>query len=394
VKATPVNIPLVAPYRWSVGYFPGFSKAIVEVRTEEGLTGIGEAPSAGLAGLVEDALGPRLVGADPRDLAGCERRALPPIQAMKNADDESVLRAWGGIEMALWDLKGRIQGRPVAELLGGFARTEIPYTEYFSARLANGEEGGESTPRDVADYCARMQEEHGAVAFEGKVGFGDLDFEVEMVREIRNAIGPGPMLRLDANMGWSVMTARQALRRLEPYDIRSIEDPAPTLSDLARLRAGTSISFSTHDPDVRMAASHGVPDAIVIGIGAVGGISRTVALAHVCEHLGVDLWFYSPDTSVANAAYRQVAAALSWLGEPSQTLLRWHADDVVEGGPVAPTNGVLTASREPGFGVNLDREALRRCHQSFKDRGPFDQYLHPERSGYGPRRIAYNFHGR
>ncbi|MDQ2739508.1 MAG: hypothetical protein M3Y35_13035, partial [Actinomycetota bacterium] len=113
IRATPVNIPLKAAYQWSVGYFPGFSKTIVVVETESGVVGVGEAPSSWSTGLIEHAIAPRLIGADPRDLADCERRAVPPIQAMRNADDESVLRAYGGVEMALWDLNGRIQTRAV-----------------------------------------------------------------------------------------------------------------------------------------------------------------------------------------------------------------------------------------------------------------------------------------
>ena len=394
IRATPVSIPLRAAYRWSVGYFPGFSKTIVEVETESGLVGLGEAPSSWSRQLIEEAIAPRLIGADPRDLADCERRAVPPIQAMRNADDESLLRAYGGVEMALWDLTGRIYGRSVADLLGGRVRDEVTYTEYFSPRLESGGHGGESTPKDVGEYCGRMAAEFGAKAFEGKVGFGDLEFELEMVKEIRAAIGEEPILRLDANMGWSLSTARQALRRLEPYDIRSVEDPVATLPEMARLRSNSSISFSTHNTDLSYVSQQGVPDALVIGLGAVGGIGKAVALAHVCEHFGVDLWFYSPDGGVANAAYRQVAASLEWLGEPSQTLLRWHADDVVAGGPVVPIDGKIAVSTAPGLGIELDPDALARCHQRYLDDGPYDQYLHPERERYGPRRIAYNVHGR
>ena len=394
VRATPVNIGLKASYEWSAGYFPGFTKTIVEVETESGLVGVGEAENFWSAEIIERALAPRLVGADPRDLAACERRVLPPFEVMRNAEDESLLRAYGGIEMALWDLNGKLQGRAVAELLGGFVRTEISYTEYFAMRAASGPEGGESSPADVARYCARMQEEHGARAFEGKVGVGDLSFEVAMVREIRRAIGEEPMLRLDANMGWSLITAREALRRLAEFNIRSVEDPVATLQEMARLRPNTDVSFSTHLPELGLVSNLGVPDAIVVSLSALGGIARTVAFAHACQHLGVDLWFYSPNTGVANAAYRQVVAATEWIGEPSQTLLRWHADDVTEAGLIAPHNGVIQASRAPGLGVTLDPQAMRRCHEAYRNDGPFDQYHHPARPGiYGPRRLALNHHG-
>jgi len=384
IRATPVNVELDAPYRWSVGYFPGFTKTIIEVETAGGLVGLGEAPSHWAARVIEQAIAPRLVGADPRNLADCERRALPPVAVMRNTEDESLVRAYGGVEMALWDLIGKHAGRSVAELLGGRVRDEVGFTEYFAPRL-----GEEDSPVAVARYCARMAEEHGARGFEGKVGFGDLDFEVAMVREIRAAVGDAAMIRLDANMGWSVMTARQALRRLAEYDVRSIEDPVRSVADMRQLRSGSSISFSSHDPNLVAAAAWGVPDAIVVNLTALGGIRRTVAFANACEQIGVDLWFYSPDTGVANAAYLQVAAAVEWLSEPSQTLLRWHKDDVLVGGPARPRNGVLPVPDGPGLGVELDPDALARCHRAFREDGPFDQYFHPNRPGrYGSRNIA------
>ena len=85
----------------------------------------------------------------------------------------------------------------------------------------------------------------------------------------------------------------------------------------------------------------------------------------------------SPDTGVANAAYLQVAAGES-LSEPSQTLLRWHADDVIAEGPFRPERGVLAVPPEPGLGVTLDEKALARCHRRFLDEGPYDHYSYRE----------------
>jgi glucarate dehydratase len=190
-------------------------------------------------------------------------------------------------------------------------------------------------------------------------------------------------------MGWSVATARAALATLEEHAVRSVEDPVATPVELARLRQHTTIGFSTHNPDLFPVVTRGVPDAIVINLTVLGGIARTVAFINACEHLGVEVWFYSPDTGVGNAAYRQVAAAMEWLGEPHQTLLRWHADDVVVD-PLVPEAGTISASDAPGLGVALDAAALRRCHEAYRTNGPYDQYCHPDRVGYGPRRIANN----
>jgi glucarate dehydratase len=397
IRTTPVNVALEAPFRWSAGYFGGFTRTVVEVELENGTIGIGEAPSHWAADMIDKAIAPRLIGADPMNLADCERRSLPPAGVMKNTEDDSILGAYGGVEMALWDLVGKLQQRSVAELLGGRVRDQVAFTEYFAPRLAHDGHGGESSPEEVARYCAAMAERYGAKCFEGKVGFGDLDFEVRMVREIRAAVGDQAMIRLDANMGWSLAEAREVLRRIEPYEVRSVEDPVRSLDQMRRLRAHSTISFSTHEPSLIHAAVDGVPDAIVLRLTALGGIRRTIAFINACEHFGVATWFHSPDTGIANAAYLQVAGATEWISEPSQTLLRWHTDDVIVGGPFEPRDGVLTVPGGPGLGVDLDRERLARCHRAFLDNGPFDPCHDPARPGrYGPRgvRVTANLESR
>jgi glucarate dehydratase len=382
IRATPVNIPLEAPYRWSVGQFAGMSKTVVEVETADGVVGVGEAPNHQSARLIEEALAPKLIGANPYDFAACEHRCIPPIRVLLNTDDASVVRAYGGVEMALWDLVGKLEGRSVASLLGGRVREEVAFTEYFAFRAPANGHRYEETPADVARYCERMLAEHGARSFEGKVGVEPFEVELEMVREIRRAIGPDLPLRLDANMAWSVTTARGALRRLEEHNISSIEEPARSLEEMAQLRQSTSIAFSAHDANLKAAVRLGVPDAFVINLTALGGLRRTVSFVQACEQLGISVWFYSPDGGIANAAYLQVAAAVDWLDQPSQTLLRWHADDVIVGGPWRPKNGVLSVPHGPGLGVELDAESVRRCHQRFLDDGPYDQYADPMRGDY------------
>ena len=77
IKATPVNISLEAPMVWSVGLYPGTSKTIIEVVTDDGLVGIGEAPSWDCSKLIENDLAPRLIGQNPTDITGCESVCVP-----------------------------------------------------------------------------------------------------------------------------------------------------------------------------------------------------------------------------------------------------------------------------------------------------------------------------
>jgi glucarate dehydratase len=84
------------------------------------------------------------------------------------------------------------------------------------------------------------------------------------------------------------MTAREALRRLEPFNVRSVEDPVGGVEDMVRLRPHTSISFSSHDPNLIHAVRLGAPDAIVVNLAVLGGLRRTVAFVNAAEHFGID----------------------------------------------------------------------------------------------------------
>jgi glucarate dehydratase len=249
-------------------------------------------------------------------------------------------------------------------------RPAVALTEYFSYRLPGPSHAGESTPLEVARYCAQMIEQHGSGAFEGKVSTVSLGEEVEMVREVRAAIGDR-RLTLDANGGWTVPAAREAIRRLDPFEIFYYEDPVETPDELAQLRAHTGASFSTHVIDLGKAIALGVPDAIVTNLNELGGIRRTVEFIAACARFDVGFRFHSGETGIATAAYLGVSGAVEHVREPSQTLVRWYADDVIEGGPFSPEDGVLAVPTGPGLGVTLDRDALRRCHERYLREGPF-----------------------
>ena len=131
IRATPVTIPMDIPFFWSVGLYPGTSKTIIEVETDEGIVGLGESPSWDCAGVINKNMAPRLIGHDPIDIAGCEMKCVPEWRVVQNTDDASVVKAFGGIEIALWDIRGKAWNKPLYELLGGAVRKQIPFTEYF-----------------------------------------------------------------------------------------------------------------------------------------------------------------------------------------------------------------------------------------------------------------------
>lgn len=369
IKATPVNIPFRAPYRFSYGSIAALTKTVIELTTEDGVTGLGECADGDRAADVF-AMGERLIGHDIRDINGARALCVPTMRYTPWDNVVAHKRAFGGIEMAMWDARGKTEGLPLATLLGGALRDEIPLTEYFSYRLPGTNEPGEATPLDVANYCARMVERHGARIFEGKVGTVDLEEEVTMVREVRAAIGDR-QLQLDANGTWTLPTARVALPRFASFDVTWFEEPCESYEEMAALRGAVPMSFSSHYVDLPAAVRLGAPDAIVTNVNELGGVARTLAFIDACAEMGVGFRFHSGETGVASAAYLHISAASSHLTAASQTLFHWYADDVIEGGPHPLENGVTPLPSGLGLGVILDPAALARCHQRYLDDGPF-----------------------
>jgi glucarate dehydratase len=369
VEAWPANAPLEAPYLMAPGTVAGICRTIVRVTTEDGIVGLGESASPSDAARVAGELGQGLVGRDTEDV----RVALEPeeLAAPIHRIDGKVLieNPTAGIEIALWDIAAREAEEPLYELLGGAYRTEVAFSEYFAYRP-----GLEDSPVDVAAFCARMVEQHDSPVFEGKVAVRPVEEDVELVREIRAAIGPERELRLDANMGWRPDTARRALELLEPFDIANVEEPVAAFADQAGLRRATPIPFSAHTPDVEAAARLGVPDTLVLGLGTFGGIAGTRRFIAACQEAGVGFWFYSGDFGIQTAAYLHLAATTPYLDRASQSLLRWTRDDVIAGGPFSPEAGVVDVPAGPGLGVELDEAALARCVDRYARDGEYDFY--------------------
>ena len=364
-----MNVPLEATYLMASGVVPGISRTVVRVTTDHGIVGLGEAASPSDAALLRGELGQKLVGRVTADVLA-ELGRIEPAPVEHRGDAQVLIRnPLAGVEISLWDIAAREEDKPLHALLGGAVRTQVEFSEYFAYRP-----GHEDSPADVAAFCARMVEEHDSPVFEGKVAVHPVEEDVRLVREVRAAIGSDRALRLDANMGWRLETAQHALALLERFDIANVEEPVGSFAELAELRRSTAIPFSSHTPDVALAAELRVPDTIVLGLGFCGGIAGTQRLIADCEEAGVGFWFYSGDLGIATAAYLHVAAATAYLDRPSQSLLRWTTDDVIATGPFSPEGGVLDVPTGPGLGVELDEPALARCAERFARDGAYAVY--------------------
>jgi glucarate dehydratase len=256
-------------------------------------------------------------------------------------------------------------------------RATVAFTEYFAYRIPGPAARGEATPVEVAGYCAAMVEAHGSPSFEGKVAVRPLAEELTMVREVRRAIGPERVLRLDANLGWRPETARRALAELAPLGIANLEEPTPTLEESAALRRATPIPFSTHEVDLDRAVALGATDAFVLNPAACGGVAGTRRFIEDCERAGARFWFYGGDLGIATACALHLAAATPALDLPNQSLLRWYTDDVITRGPFVPERGCVAVPAGPGLGVELDERAVARGVARFAREGEYDLYQGP-----------------
>ena len=244
VKSHCLVSELETPFAFSQGWVKRRGACIVEVQTDAGLTGWGEALCQGLqppqiaAAAIESALKPLLIGADPLQIEPLWQRMYTQTRdyGMKGA----VIAAISGVDIALWDLAGKSLGQPVWRLLGGAHRDRVQvYATGFYRIEGRGE-------------AARLAEEAVQRAAEGfgflkiKLGFGVED-DIAVMRAVSRAIeGRGLRMMIDTNHAYGVADAARLGRALEPYDLRWYEEPvaAEDLIGYRELRAKLDVPIA------------------------------------------------------------------------------------------------------------------------------------------------------
>ena len=352
IEAWPVNVPLEATYLMAPGVYPGISRTVVRVTTEDGVVGLGETPSPDDAALLVGELGAAFVGREADALREELGAGAGPSVARVDAA-VATPNAAAGVEIALWDIAAREADVP-CELLGPVVREEIPFTEYF-ARAARAARRRRPRSRSTAPAWSRSTARRRSRARRGLPAEADLETCGSSARRsVRTACCGSTRTWAGAST-----TARQMLAALEPSDA-NVEEPVASFAELASCGRLPGSLLVPHSRSER-AHELGVPDTIVVGVGACGGIAGTLRFVERCAELGVGFWFYSGDLGIATAAQLHVTAVSPPLDRPSQSLLRWTADDVTEQGVRRPEGGVLAAPGRPGLGVTLDERALARC---------------------------------
>ncbi len=386
IRITNVTITPVAfadpPLLNSVGVHEPFAlRAIIEVATDAGLTGLGEtyADEKHLAAL--HAAATAIAGADVWHTGEIYRRvqaiAAPDTMIASGLIGHSAAtdRVFSPFEVACLDIQGKAAGRPVADLLGGAVRDQVPFSAYLFYKWA-GHPGAEPDdwgealdPDGIVAQAKRMVGEYGFTAIKLKGGVFPPHQEIAAVRALREAF-PAHPLRLDPNAAWSPYTSLKVARELDGV-LEYLEDPTAGIDGMAEVARKAPMPLATN---MCVVAFDHLPPAVRENAVQVilsdhhywGGLRRSQLLAGICDTFGIGLSMHSNShLGISLAAMVHLAAAVPSLSYACDTHWPWKTEDVVAGTPFTFAGGALGVPRGPGLGVELDRDALARLHEQY-----------------------------
>lgn len=349
-----VELPLVeGSYKWSGGKSVSvFDSTIVGVETACGIVGYGEvcplgpfylpAYAAGVrAGLRE--LGPHLIGCDPRELSKLNRRMDAALKGHPYVKS--------GIDIACWDILGKVTGLPVCVLMGG------RFGESVRLYRAISQQPPEEMARNVSGYRAQ-----GYTRFQLKVG-GDPDLDIERIRQVREILQPTDRLVADANTGWTQHDAMRVVRAVRDVDVY-IEQPCLTYEECLAVRRHTDHPFvldENVDGLQMLLRAHAdlAMDVVNLKISKLGGLTGTKQVRDLCVAMGIamtleDSWGGDITT-----------AAIAHLAHSTPEELRFTSTDfnsyvtvsTAEGAP-RRESGFMQASTAAGLGITPRMDVL------------------------------------
>jgi D-galactarolactone cycloisomerase len=334
------------------------STTLVQVDTDEGISGIGSASGNGelIEVIVGKVLKPLLIGMDPTQIEEVWDKAY-----VRGGHKEFGTRGVGvvalsGVDIALWDILGKVRGAPLYQLLGGKCRDKVPV---YATALYPEE------PAKVAKR-ARAYAEQGFHGVKIKVGF-DLDQDIQIVRAVRDELGKDFVVMTDANQGYTVDVALKASEAFAACGAFWLEEPlfVEDIAGHARLRekgktpiaVGENLNtcYAFENFVVRGAVDFLQPD-----VARAGGITEVRKIAAMAAEHHVPLSFHTWGDGIALAASVHLSAALKEciVMELDYTYNPLRAELLLE--PLEVENGFLIPPDKPGLGVELDSKAVEK----------------------------------
>jgi len=367
VRTHVLDHELATPFASASMRFSRRTHCLVEIVCEDGTTGWGEClgPALPNAAIVAAYAG-WLLDADPLET---EKLWLTLYNALRDQGQRGLaVTALSGIDIALWDIKGKHFGVPVSTLLGGRFRGSV-------RAYATGSFKRDGVDR-VADNAAEMlaHREAGFHAGKIKIGFG-VEEDLQVIRAVREAVGPQMRLMVDANHGYDVLEAISFGRRAEELDLDWFEEPVvpEQLGAYRAVREGQPIPVAGGETwhtrwGMREPIETRAVDIVQPDLAGTGGFTEARRIADLAALHGVRLVPHVWGTAIHIAAALQFMAALPPNPprenpvEPILEFDRTHNPfrQAIVTAPIEAVNGVVAIPDGPGLGIEIDREALDR----------------------------------
>ena len=368
IRTHPVRIELKEA-SWTAHESMGHSTAIlVEVRTDQGVSGVGQihaGPTAEVCKWVER-LGEVARGMDPRAHTGvwdtlfaltCPRPGAIParpgvIAPLPRSARPQIMAALAGIDIAIWDIKGKAAGMPVYKLLGGEKR---PVFIYATGGYYRASAGANACADELAGFVAA-----GFAGVKLKCCGLSMDEEVERIARTRAAIGPDTLFMLDMNAPYDVEQCIRFAGRVEPHAIHWLEEPLHWYlqpADFRRLADATPIPLAHGEREL---TRHTVRDFIANGSvryvqfdsTRAAGFTESVRIAHLAEQFGARIAPHQVPELHAHlcAAFPQASFGVEVGGNPARNPV-WQG---MYRNRARIEKSYVELNDEPGFGVEID----------------------------------------
>lgn len=373
LKIHVLKSPLAEPFAFSQGWVKQRSATLLEILTDEGITGWGEAFAQGLeppeiaATVIDKALKPLLIGADPLDIEVLWHRMYHMTRDYGRKG--SVVSGISAVDIALWDIAGKFHELPVYKLLGGAFRTRVqPYATGFYRIKGQGE------AKRLGEEAIRHFEA-GFSMMKVKLGYG-VDDDIACMKEVGRAIQGKPItLMVDTNHAYGRAEALRLGRALEEYDLRWYEEPVvpEDVQGYVEMRQKLSMPIAGGENEhtlygFRELLGAGAVDVAQPDLGSCGGISAGRHIIALAQSHGVQINPHVWGSAIAQAASLQFLAAVPvahhslFAQEPvleydrSSHPFRQHLITR----PIQQVGGWVDIPFGPGLGVEVDRAVLER----------------------------------
>jgi len=364
LRATPVAIPFREDENWAFGARRGMVSILLEVDTDDGLVGIGEAsayPSAEIVLAVIRSIEPLVVGED----AFAIERIMKRINVIGTWHHvKATSPGIAAVEMACWDLVGKAAGQPLVNLFGGRVRDRVEYFYYLSRK----------SPADIG-VDAKRGVAAGFHTLYLKVGSDDWRDDIERVEAVRDAAGPDALIRVDANEAWSSAAAIRILNEMERSGLELAEQPVSgrNLAEMAYVRSRIATPLLANEAswtryDQLEVIRHGAADVVSVDNQMDGGLLNLKRSAGLCEVAGLPVLKHSlGELGVAMYAALHVIASTPNFLHANQGYASFLTDDIIrDASPLPYVDGCLDVPTAPGIGVELDDDRVGRYAELYR----------------------------